>query len=229
LKPGAEMNHVKNTHNIMHGLKALFFYFLLKLTAIFKVSFIVGSRMAFFSAANVLHPVVGRFLGVSGSCWWFAISTIFRFFVGTASCLNLVHGIPSFCAALYMSSSHILIRLILPLVCMILFIAHPVGFQAAPYSFYWLIPMILYFVKKESFFKDALGATFVAHAVGSVFWLYLVPMPVAYWWGLIPVVAVERLIFATGAVCVYSGITYSLPVLDRIKKRGWAIAAHMVG
>jgi len=179
-----------------------------KLASLCKISFIVGSQMAFFSGVNVLHPLAGRFCGASGSCLLFGMLSAIRLLYGVHPSVHFIYGIPGLCAALYMSSPHIVIRLILPIACMILFIAHPVGFYASPYSFYWLIPIFLYFVKKKSFFTESLGSTFIAHAVGSVFWLYLIPMPVSYWWGLLPIVALERLVFASGAVLVYN--TYNV-------------------
>ena len=197
-----QVNRLKKVVGI--GLCAIGF----KVASFCKISFIVGSQMAFFSGVNVLHPLAGRFCGASGSCLLFGMLSAIRILCGVHPSIHLVYGIPGFCAALYMSSPHILIRLILPIVCMIAFIVHPVGFYAAPYSFYWLIPIGLYFVKKKSFFTEALGSTFIAHAVGSVFWLYLIPMPVAYWWGLLPIVALERLVFASGAVIVYN--TYNV-------------------
>ncbi len=195
----------------------------MKLTSLCKLSFIMGSRHAFFSASNILFPVSGLFLGVSGSCLWFAMSLIIRLLYGGSFYLHLVYGVPGFCASLYMASPHKLIRLVLPLVCIILFIAHPIGFYAAPYALYWLIPLILY--KKRSLFANALGATFTAHAVGSVFWLYLNPLPVAYWWGLIPIVALERVCFASGAVVLYAGCMKTVRMVFTIKKSAKAFIA----
>jgi len=197
--------------------RSVLFYGGLKIAGWAKMSYIIGSHLAFFSAANVFFPAGGLLLGVSGSCIWFTLSSFVRILIGSPLYVHLIYGIPGFCAALYMASSHMLIRFIVPLVCMILFITHSVGFTAAPYAFYWLIPIALYIIKKRSLFTDALGATFVAHAVGSVFWLYLVPMPSAYWWGLIPVVAIERICFAAGAVLVYKGCMYCSRILSNRK------------
>ncbi|MFA5074979.1 MAG: hypothetical protein WC436_02640 [Candidatus Babeliales bacterium] len=92
------------------------------------------------------------------------------------------------------------LKVLLPIMCIILFTLHPEGNKAYIYSFYWFIPMIIYFLNKfrfyNSHFLTALATTFVAHAVGSVIWLYTVPMTAFMWMSLIPVVAIERLIFA---------------------------------
>lgn len=129
--------------------RPILFYGCLRIASLCKMSYMVGSHMAFFSAANILYPLGGLFLGVSDSCLWFVISSFGRLILGVPLYLHLIHGIPGFCAALYMASSHSVIRLFLPLACMILFIVHPVGFQAVPYAFYWLIPIALYFTKKK--------------------------------------------------------------------------------
>jgi len=86
---------------------------------------------------------------------------------------------------------------------MILFIAHPVASKAFAYSFYWLIPVVLYVLNYKNTFCKALTATFLAHAVGSIIWLYTVPMTSTQWLALIPVVAVERLVMACGMVVLY--------------------------
>src|SRR5207237_10360114 len=86
---------------------------------------------------------------------------------------------------------------------MALFIVHPIGSQAFMYSFYWLIPIGLFGLARKTLFLEALGSTFVAHAVGSVIWLYTVPTTAGMWVGLIPIVAVERLLFAMGMVVMY--------------------------
>jgi hypothetical protein len=208
---------------LKYGIKkiaqAVLFYGGLKLAALLKLSYLIGSHSIFFSATNLMYPLGGCFFGVSGSCLLFALSFCIRLLSGAPISLHLVHGLPGFCAALYMASPHKLIRLVLPIVCIIFFLAHPIGFQAALYSFYWLIPVALYFIKTRSFFLEALGATFIAHAVGSIFWLYLVPMPAIYWWILIPVVAVERLFFATGVFLVYSSCIYCWRIITKITKK----------
>lgn len=95
------------------------------------------------------------------------------------------------------------LQLLLPLTCMILFITHPTAGSAFLYSFYWFIPVSLYFVKNKNIFFAALSATFVAHAVGSVLWLYTVNMSAEQWLALIPAVAFERLAAAFGITVFY--------------------------
>lgn len=88
----------------------------------------------------------------------------------------------------------------LPLLAMMLFCAHPVGCQVFYYSWYWFIPMAVYIFAQDTLVSRALGASFIAHAVGSVVWLYTGNIPAQVWTALMPLVIVERLIIAAGMV-----------------------------
>ncbi|MFH1095105.1 MAG: hypothetical protein V1728_02725 [Candidatus Micrarchaeota archaeon] len=91
------------------------------------------------------------------------------------------------------------IQVLVPLACMALFILHPVGAQAWFYSLYWLIPPVVVLALPDNLFLRSLGTTFTQHAIGGVIWLYFVnAMTPAAWIALIPIVAVERLVFAGG-------------------------------
>lgn len=183
---------------------SIFFTSLVKVSSFLKVSFIVGSWAAFFSATSIATPLVGAFTGIGGTIVVFALSMIVRLLIsGTMPFIFLAYHIPGLCASAYFASSSVAIRMGIPLLSMALFIAHPVGGQAWAYTLYWLIPVALYFIRKDSLFITALGSTFTAHAVGSVIWLYANPMTPGAWLALIPVVLVERLIFASGMVVLY--------------------------
>jgi len=49
----------------------------------------------------------------------------------------------------------------------------------------------------------SLGATFTAHAVGGAIWIWVFNLPAAVWISLIPVVIMERGIFALGISASY--------------------------
>ncbi len=71
----------------------------------------------------------------------------------------------------------------------------------------WLIPLAASFLP-ANLLARALGATFTAHAIGSVAFLYgLTMMSASAWLALIPVVALERLVFATGICVSYVAVT----------------------
>lgn len=182
---------------------------LIKVASLFKMSYILGSYTAMFSGTNIVTPLVGAFAGVGGSLGVFGVGYLLRLLLrGAFSFRILAFHLPGLCASLYWSTPNAFVRLVLPIICMVAFISHPVGGSAWLYSMYWLIPIALYFVQNKSMFQTALASTFVAHAVGSVIWLYTVPMTAVAWMALIPVVAVERLVFASGMVVVHSGISY---------------------
>ncbi len=168
----------------------------------FKISPIIGSRCSFFSLADALTPLTGLGgLGLaalvactrSGMSIWFLQVPL----------KALVYHMPGFFASAAWAYPNFLLRVILPLGCMVAFSMHPIGMLAIPYTFYWLIPVVIYFSGKKSIFLQALATTFIAHAVGSVIWLYFKELPVTVWWNLIPVVAAERLLYASLMTSVY--------------------------
>ena len=91
---------------------------------------------------------------------------------------------------------------VVPAAAMILFWVHPEGRQAWYYALYWLIPLAATFFPKR-LILNALGATFTAHCVGSVAFLYALNLPAAVWTGLIPVVWMERGLMALGIWVFY--------------------------
>lgn len=202
------MKSVHNGDKLTIG-SSVFFTSLVKAASFFKVSFIIGSWAAFFSAASIAVPLVGAFTGMSGAIGIFGLGILVRYVIsGNLPFIFLAYHIPGFCASAYFASSSFIVRLLLPLACMAAFIAHPVGGAAWVYSLYWLIPIALYVMRKKSLFLTALGSTFTAHAVGSVIWLYANPMTAGAWLALIPVVLVERLVFASGMVVAYHAINF---------------------
>lgn len=193
------------------GFKSCMWIFAIKVSSVFKVSFIIGSSMAFFSAFNIIAPLSGAFGGLTNSILIAGLGIMGSLLSGKALLSHLVisYHLPTFFASAYWYSGA-LIRLFLPIICMFLFIIHPVGMAAWVYSLYWLIPIAIYYSKKNSLFFNALGSTFIAHAVGSVIWLYTMPMSPIQWITLIPIVALERFAFALGMVLVHNAITYMM-------------------
>ncbi|GAB5412244.1 MAG: hypothetical protein ChlgKO_13580 [Chlamydiales bacterium] len=167
-----------------------------------KFNIPMGEQFASLSCLAVALPLLAAFmpakksLPIIGAVWMM---------------LHLFHpipltmGIPTLLASLSWRYSekkegaNWLMHLALPIVAMALFVLAPAGKIAWSYALYWLIPMVLCFVR-TSVWSRAVQSTFVAHAAGSVIWAYAVPMSGAQWIGLIPVVAVERLLAASLAV-----------------------------
>jgi hypothetical protein len=184
-----------------------------------KVSFFAGSHNFFFSGVNLVFPVLGSLLGTT-----FSGLAVLLFFLFKKITLGgaMTLGLPTMFATLAFSVMtkknknksvklefyDFLLRVVLPLLAIILFVFNSVGKQSFLYSFYWFIPVGLYFFERinnnSSLFLKSLATTFIAHAVGSFIWLYLIPTTSVYWISLIPVVLVERIIFALGISLVTS-------------------------
>lgn len=167
----------------------------------------VVDNLVAFACSSVILPLIGNFVslpmtGVLTGLLWFGIHLEIP--------IPLTMGIPTFCAALswYASKnprgmSSLLFHLVLPLVCMVLFYVSPPGEKAWPYALFWCVPVAMYFVAfkhPERILPRALMSTFVQHALGSIMWVYWVPMGSDQWLGLIPTVALERFMMTTLSV-----------------------------
>lgn len=102
--------------------------------------------------------------------------------------------------------------LALPVLAIIIFVAHPIGRTVWYYSLFWLIPIIAY-VRKDWLLARSLGATFTAHAVGGAAWIWAFNLPATVWNSLIPVVIQERILFALGIAGSYLLMRYALSLL----------------
>lgn len=185
-------------------VRTSFVAFTSKLLSFYKLSFVVGSQAIFFSASSFSMPLIGVFGGPLLTTFVWALMLCVRCATGSLSMATLAFSIPGYCAALYLGTQSRIIKCGISFASIALFLLHPVGAQAAVYSAYWLIPLVLGVTAQRSFFMHALGATLTAHAVGSVIWLYSVSTTPALWIGLIPVVAIERLTFAAGMVVLHA-------------------------
>lgn len=128
--------------------------------------------------------------------------------------ITLVRFTPMMFAAFYFGSRS-RFRVAVPLVCMALFVLHPFGRQAWYYSLYWLIPVAAA-VWKDKLFLRSLGATFTAHAIGSVAFLYAFSIPADVWATLVPITAFERISFAIGISISYIAVN---TILSSISSR----------
>jgi hypothetical protein len=157
-----------------------------------------------FAPASIIIPASLIF---SNSGWLVLIlNFIIRFFMyGPASAfLALVTSLAAFCYWRFK-----VLRFILPILCFLLFIINPVGFASFYYALLWIIPLILAFF--NNFQSFALGASFTAHAVGSVIWLYFFPELSAYTWlSLMPQVIIERILIASGIYCFACIYSYNI-------------------
>jgi len=182
---------------------------LLGLSRYLLVNEIIGSglHLSFFSFFDAIMPLTGA-VSFGLSSLIFSLRSLLRVAVFGVSPFILLYHIPGLCASASWASSNKLIHIGIPALCLALFWGHPVGWAAAPYALYWFIPMAISLFNKESIFLHSLASTFIAHAVGSVLWLYGTSMTSAMWLSLIPVVIVERLIFASVMTLAYWSSVY---------------------
>ena len=179
-----------------------------------KINFspLVGAESQFFTLFQFFGPIAGGFLGATVG--WIAVlfAQIVDFFIvgKELTIVNLLRLLPMLFAAFFFASwrkySSRYVNVFVPLLAIILFVVHPVGRQVWFFSLYWLIPVIAVLLPKKwpgKLFFRSCGATFMAHAVGGVLWIYTVPMPAEAWIGLIPIVAYERFLFGLGIAGSY--------------------------
>jgi len=178
---------------------------------------IIGSNQK-YSFFDFIAPAIGAFL----TSIWGAISVITIKIINalatgqTFDTTTIIRLFPLALAALYFGTKKFKILVaILPLICLVLFVLHPEGRQAWYYSLYWLIPIASVFAKR-SLVLNSLGATFTAHALGSVAFLYAFNLPAEVWTALIPVVFLERMMFTGGTVVSYVFLNSLINLTARI-------------
>jgi hypothetical protein len=170
-------------------------------------------------------PVMGMF-GLPITSLFFISKIVFRIIRGLPIIAGTTFYIPTYCAAWSFASGHWFVWYGVPLLCIMLFIIHPTGNQAWMYSMYWLIPLIVAYSNNRHIYAQALGSTFIAHAVGSVIWLYTVPMTTEQWIQLIPIVALERCTYAAGIVVMYHIMQWIM--VSRLTKHTTSICPHFI-
>ena len=191
------------------------------LARLIPVSYMVGSMGVYFSCTTTIAPVIARHMGLS---WITLFLVTQKSMTLSVLLLHLIRRLPLLGAAYAYKSRHWFISVIIPVLCMLLFVMHDIGRQAWPYAMYWLIPVVLWFAV-DSIWSRALIASFVAHGLGSVICLYAGDIPVATWMGLIPIVIIERLLMAGGIVlCEVIIVEYQglcAKVAQRMYRAGW--------
>ncbi|MFA6190481.1 MAG: hypothetical protein WC711_03205 [Candidatus Staskawiczbacteria bacterium] len=162
-----------------------------------SVSQIIGSAQK-FTLFELLGPIGGMFLGpiLGAASVFFVRAFNILFFNQPVDFLTVIRFLPMMAAAVYFGLKTKKTAIIFP-ICIALFLLNPIGRQAWMYSAIWLIPFVATFFKKK-LILNSLGATFTAHAIGSVIFLYSFGLTPAIWISLIPVVFIERGFFTIG-------------------------------
>jgi len=177
---------------------------------------IIGSNQQ-FSLFDFFAPTIGAFfLSIWGALSIIIVKLVNALISGQAlDAATIIRFFPLALAALYFGAKKYKILVAsLPIICMVLFIMHPEGRAAWYYSLYWLIPLVAVFVKKSLIFRS-LGATFTAHALGSVAFLYTFNLPASVWIALIPIVFLERMLFTSGIATSYVVFNSVVAWLDK--------------
>ncbi|HLC20144.1 MAG TPA: hypothetical protein VJK72_04445 [Candidatus Nanoarchaeia archaeon] len=207
-------------------LKRLYFFVLFVVLVYFanKANFsaLVGTDNQFFTLFQFFGPIAGGFLGLWGGVSVLSAELLDMLIVGKSfTLLSMLRLLPMVFGALYFA---LMLRrglsrialFVVPLVCIALFVSHPIGRTVWYFSLFWLIPVIAAVVpqhwKGQLFFRSY-GATFAAHAVGGAIWIYSVPMAAEQWIALIPIVAYERFLFGLGIAFSYVAFTTVLDYL----------------
>ena len=197
---GSEIGSKKLAFILIFSALSLLFYQ-------FNFSEIVGSESkAYFTLFQFIGPIGGGIISPLGGAFSVLLVEVTNFFLTGKALdpLTAVRFFPMLFAALYFGSKGKDSALV-AIVCMALFWLHPIGNVAWFYALYWLIPLGAAFYKRNLFARS-LGATFTAHSVGSVAFLYAFNLPAEVWVALIPIVAIERLAFAAGISVSYYAV-----------------------
>ncbi len=186
-------------------LLAGFILFSLLASKISFSPFIVGKLK--FSLFDLYAPVAGGFFGPF-------LGIISVFIVGAANLLidqtlnlaAILHVFPVLFGVWYFASKSKLVNTAIPAIAIIGFLASPIGREVWYYPLFWLIPIVMSFYKEKSVLANALGAAFTTHAIGGLLWIHFFAPPASVWIGLIPIVIIERAIFAAATAAVYLAV-----------------------
>lgn len=171
-----------------------------------KFTQLVGANIS-FTLFDFFAPVAGAFLGGLFGVASVLTVSLFNFVAGGNYVIpSLIRLYPTLFGVWYFSLSSKQKTnkwvLLFTLLSILSFWAHPVGREVWYYPLMWLIPLAVYF-KRDWLYLRALGATFTAHAVGGAAWIWAFNLPASVWQGLIPVVVMERFVFAGGISLAY--------------------------
>lgn len=204
------MNAIQNFITKKNVLFVTFFTFFGFIALQIPVVQLEGSK-AKFTAYDAFAPVASAFIGSVPGVSAVFFMQLFNFFIHGAHIQDpgtIIRFFPMLFAVLYFGKKG-KFNIIIPAIAIGAFIAHPIGRTVWYFALFWTIPIFSYFLREKFLFVRALGATFSAHAVGGALWIWAFALPAPIWNSLIPVVAIERFVFAIG-ICASFIITNNL-------------------
>ena len=167
------------------------------------VNTLEGSRVK-FTLFDLFAPVSAAFLGTP-----LGQTSILKL-IATLRFLPMIFGV-------WMFAKKEGKLLVLPALSIIAFNLHPIGRTVWFYSLFWTIPFLMWPFRERSLVARSLASTFTAHAVGGAIWIWAFNLPANVWISLIPVVALERSIFALGISASYILTSNVLGILSARK------------
>lgn len=161
-----------------------------------------GQEGQAFTLFDFVAPALAGLWGVAGIVGVVAVRLLDMFVASDFSQFQWLRLFPVFFGALYFYYRKPW-SVVVSLLCMAAWIAHPIGREAWTYSLFWLIPSLMSFLSVKNVLTTAVGATFTQHAVGGVAFLYAFGYSAEFWIGLIPIVPIERGQIAVGMAVFY--------------------------
>ncbi len=198
----------------------------LTLVSFLKLSCIEGTKFAFFSLSSCIAPISGFFLGTMGNSLIFSMRTLITLSLKGLGIASLCAHMPTLGGTLYLTTQWRVIRMGIPLLCILLFIAHPVGRVIWFYPVYWLPPVLMGYTVPRSIFLRSLASTLTAHAIGSVIWLYSHSTDAFFWHTLFSIVWIERLIIALCMTGAYYSLVWAHKLFKETKSTRFIITLH---
>ncbi|MEK7619205.1 MAG: hypothetical protein AAB416_03135 [Patescibacteria group bacterium] len=178
----------------------------------------LAGAKSFFTLFDLFAPTAGAFFGGIPGAFSVGIMQLAHMLIhGTLNdTASLIRLFPMMAAAVYFAKKNSL-GIIVPLLAILVFTMHPIGRSVWYFSLFWTIPIICFFLRDRWLFARALGATFTAHAVGGALWIHAFSLPATVWISLIPVVIIERTVFAVGISLTYCVVMNCAALFTRTK------------
>src|SRR3989344_2781537 len=192
------------------------------------VNVLVGAKVK-FTLFDLFAPISGAFLGSALGVFAVVVMQLFNLIIhgftnidnsstlklaATLRFLPMAFGVWYFAISKKKAGNSKLILLI-PLLSIIIFNLHPIGRTVWFYSLFWFIPLLTWPFRQRFLVARSLGSTFTAHSVGGAVWIWAFNLPAGVWISLIPVVILERSIFALGISASYIFLNNILALLAK--------------
>lgn len=188
----------------------LIFSILGLLSSQFNFSEIVGAvglkGQAYFTYFQFIGPIAGGIMGSVGGVLSVLFVSIAGFILSGKPLTTpiIVSLFTMSAAALYFRGKNRW-DIAIPVLAMITYWFHPNGAEVWYYALWWLVPIFATFYRNNLFLRS-FGATFTAHCIGSVAYLYAFGTSVDALNALMLITPVERALFALGIAASYYAV-----------------------